>query len=186
MNPNSLAATVAAWAEPALAVLGILTIIGAILSWSERWRIANLQVGRRAYRARRVMHLWLKDHPAFRDLGDTEVFDDVTVVGVSASLASWQQTATDSENEVQALLEEMVDLAGEAGPLVRRATRKAYLYFMKGSDRLHETPPRGQPLEWQTQLRAAKEHFAAAYRELGRAGPNALLSPTAIKPTESP
>lgn len=48
---------VAAWAEPILALLGLLTLGGALRVWSERWRIANLRVGRRAYRARRVMHL---------------------------------------------------------------------------------------------------------------------------------
>jgi hypothetical protein len=181
--PPDVAAHVAAWAEGTLAALGFLTLVGALWIWRERWRIANLRVGRRAYRAyraRRVMRLWLA-YREFAELVNPAALDQDAEMLIRAGYASWRGVVTDSEDEVQAILEEMVDLAGEAGPLVRRATRPAYLRFMMGSDRINEPPPSGDLPRWRAQLVAAREHFTAAYRSLGHAGPRALLSPTAIK-----
>jgi hypothetical protein len=165
-----------------LVLLGLLTLAGALWVWIERWRIANLRVGRRAYRARRVMHLWLKSHPAFDILVNPDSLDQDAELAVRMRLARWRDMVTASEDEVQDILEEMVDLAGEAGPLVRRATRHAYLRFMRGSDRINEPVAGGGILQWQSQLAAARGHFAAAFQSLGHAGPPALLSPTAVKP----
>jgi len=177
--------TIAVWAEPTLAVLGLLTIAGAVWVWVERWRIANLRVGRRAYRVRRVMHLWLRSHPAFNPLVNPESLGQDAEMPIRASFASWRGLVIAGEDEVQSILEEMVDLAGEAGPLVRRATRHAYLRFMLGSDRINEAPPPGNLRQWQAQLVAARDHFISAYRSLEHAGTRTLLSPTAIKPSRA-
>lgn len=175
----------AAWAEPALAVLGILTVAGAVWVWAERWRIANLRVGRRAYRARRVVRLWLNPHPSFDPLPDPLPTDGEGVQSVISRVILWRLMVTggEGENEVQGILEEMVDLAGDAGPLVRRATREAYLRFMRGSDLVHAA--RGDDVRHvQAQLAAARGHFEAAYKALGRAGPRALLHPAAAAPDD--
>ena len=181
VGPGTLQ-TIAAWAEPTLAVLGILTLVGAVWVWRERWRIANLQVGRRAYRVRRVLRLWLAPHPSFDPLPDPLPSGGDDWVSVAGRLALWRMMVTASEDEVQGILEEMVDVAGEAGPLVRRATREAYLRFMWGSDLVHSTSE--DLREQRAHLVAARRHFEAVYRALGRAGPRGLLSPTAAAPDD--
>ncbi len=182
MSPGSLQA-VSAWAEPILAVLGILTLVGAVWVWAERWRIANLQVGRRAYRVRRVLRLWLKAHPAFDPLPNPLPTDNEGIMSILVRLDLWRRLTTGSEDELQAILEEMVDLAGEAGPLVRRATREAYLRFMRGSDMLHLSF--GDDVrQSHARLVAARGHVEAVYQALGRAGPRALLGPTATAPDD--
>ncbi len=177
---GGLAATLAVWAEPVLAALGILTLVGAVLVWRERWRIANLRVGRRAYRARRILELWLKpDHPSFDPIPDP--LPEVASA-VIERVDIWHRVVAHGEDEVQAILEEMVDIAGEAGPRVRRATREAYLRFMRGSDLTHL--PSGDLRQTQAHLVAARGHFEAAFKALRRAGPRALLSPTAASPDD--
>jgi len=177
-------ASLAAWAEVVLAALGILTILGAIWVWIERWRIANLRVGRRAYRVRRVLRLWLKPHPAFDPLPDPLPLptDGEGTMSVLSRLYLWRKWVTEGEDEVQEALEEMVDLAGEAGPFVRRATRAAYLRFMRGTDLVNARTE--DVAQNQAKLLAARAHFEAVFKELGRAGPRALLSPTAAAPDE--
>jgi hypothetical protein len=132
---------------------------------------------------RRVLRLWLAPHPSFDPLPDPLPTDTEGRFSVLARLHLWRQLVTAGEDEVQSILEEMVDVAGEAGPRVRRATRKAYLRFMQGSDLVHLAT--GDDLrERRAHLVAARGHFEAVYQALGRAGPRALLSPTVAPPDD--
>ena|SRR3989442_1238966 len=119
---DSVRTQLTAWAEPTLAILGILTLLGAIYSWWEHRQVVNLRVARRGRRVHRVIHEWL--HDGSYDLAN------------SGRLKIWQERVTRGEDEVQDLLEQMVDLAGDTSPRVQRATRDA-----RGVQRL---PPRSR------------------------------------------
>lgn len=140
-------------AELTLAVLGILTLGGAIYSWREGRQTTNLRVARRARRVHRVVHEWLND--ASFDLTDP------------SRLRLWRERVARGEDEVQTLLEEMLDLVGGASPRVQRATRAAYRSFLHGADLINKF---GQPeltghATPADQAATAVMHFEAVYRQ---------------------
>ncbi len=154
---NARIASFTTLAEPVLAVLGILTLIGAVWAWMERWRTVNLQVARRARRVLRVLNEWAA-YPATIAGG--------TGVTPAVQKAAWRDHMVAGENEVQTLLEEMVDRAGAAGPLVRRRTRAAYRLFLLGSDLINPGPQR---------VDEAAKHFTEARAELAKIVPRDLV-----------
>lgn len=81
------------------------------------------------------------------------------------------------EDEVQGLLEEMVDLAGDASPSVQRATRAAYSAFLQGADVNNKY---GQPdltghTTFAEQAAAARQHFERAFQLVAAIVPTDLL-----------
>lgn len=160
---ESVRTELSAWAEPALAILGLLTLGGALWAWWERRRTVDLQVTRRARRVQRVVHEWLRD-PSF----------DLTAPN---RLMLWVERVGKGENEVQGLLEEMLDKAGGASRGVQRAARAAYSQFLRGADVVNKY---GQPqLTGHTtlaeQAAAAKQYFESLYREVVSILPKDLL-----------
>jgi hypothetical protein len=152
-----------AWAEPVLALLGILTLLGAVWSWLERRQVANLQVARRGRSVHRMIHEWLND--GSYDLAD----------GLRLSL--WHERVSRGGDEVQTLLEQMVDLAGDASPRVQHATRAAYSAFLHGADVNNKY---GQPeltghKTAAVQAAAARQHFEAVFKLVASIVPTDLL-----------
>ena len=92
-------------------------------------------------------------------------------------LKVWQERVSRGEDEVQTLLEEMVDRAGDASPRVQRATRAAYSAFLHGANLINKY---GQPdLTGHTtaaeQAAAAHRWFEQVFEEVGAIVPKDLL-----------
>jgi len=142
------------WPEKTLAILGILTLIGAIYSWCERRQTVNLQVARRARQAQRSLDAWIRD-PSL----------DPTV---SERVSIWVNRVSAGENEVEQLLEEMLDAAGGASPKVQRETRRAYGSFLKGADLINKysQPESTGHVTTMAQAVDAKKYFEEALRHV--------------------
>lgn len=155
---DSIRTQLSAWAEPILAVLGILTLAGAVWSWWERRRTVNLQVASRARRVLRMLVDW-SQYPATIAATDTSP-------GLKS--AAWRDRMVADENEVEELLEEMLDLVGGGSFAIQRATRAAYRFFLLGSDLINKV---GTPQH----VDAAATHFADAQQQLAKIVPKDLL-----------
>lgn len=160
---ESVRTQLTAWAEPALVILGTLTLLGAIYSWWEHRQVVNLQVARRGRRVHRVIIEWLQD-------GSYDLTD-------SGRLGLWRERVARGEDKVEDLLEQMVDLAGDASPPVQGATRRAYSTFLHGADLINKY---GQPeltghVTAAEQATAARRYFEQVLQQVAAIVPKDLL-----------
>jgi hypothetical protein len=152
----SIATDITAWSTLVLTVVGVVTLVDLGIGRYRHRKTVDLQIGRRAFRARRTIREWLADP----QLQGTD------------NLTYWVRRVVEGEKVVEELLEQMVDLAAEASGSVQAATREAYALFMRGATFANKhghpshptghTNPRDQALAALAEFKRAEERVSAA------------------------